>query len=67
MTTDLTMHFLRASRDKDLLARARALRAGRRLMVSRVTIVPEGETDALCHATGTYSVPSMPTGEGTSG
>lgn len=58
LTTDLTMHFLRASRDRDLLARARALRAGRRLMVSRVTITPDGEAVPLCHATGTYSVPS---------
>lgn len=58
LTTDLTMHFLRASRDRDLLARARALRAGRRLMVSRVTITPDGEDMPLCHATGTYSVPS---------
>lgn len=58
VTTDLTMHFLRASRDRDLLAEARALRAGRRLMVSRVTITPEGEATPLCHATGTYSIPS---------
>lgn len=58
LTTDLTMHFLRASRDRDLLARARALRTGRRLLVCRVTIVPDGEVEPLCHATGTYSVPS---------
>lgn len=58
VTTDLTMHFLRASRDRDLLARAQALRVGRRLMVSRVTITPEGEATPLCHATGTYSIPT---------
>lgn len=58
LTTDMTMHFMRATRDRDLLAHGRTLRMGRRLAVFSVSIVPEGEEEPVCHATGTYSIPS---------
>jgi uncharacterized protein (TIGR00369 family) len=58
VTTDATVHFLRKPRAGTLVATARLLKVGQRLVVGEVTI--EGETDSLgtvMHAVMTYAVP----------
>jgi uncharacterized protein (TIGR00369 family) len=58
VTTDATIHFLRRPRPGFLVARARLLKEGRRLVVGDVTIENEGEDGApVAHAVMTYSVP----------
>jgi uncharacterized protein (TIGR00369 family) len=58
VTTDATIHFLRRPRAGVLVARARLLKEGRRLVVGEVTIGHEGEDDApVAHVVMTYSVP----------
>ena len=58
VTTDATIHFLRRPRAGVLVARARLLKEGRRLVVGEVTVENEGETDGpVAHAVMTYSVP----------
>jgi uncharacterized protein (TIGR00369 family) len=58
VTTDATIHFLRRPRAGVLVARARVLKEGRRLVVGDVTVAQEGEEDApVAHAVMTYSVP----------
>jgi uncharacterized protein (TIGR00369 family) len=65
VTTDLTLHFLRPSKDKDMLAHVTTLRRGRRLMVMDCEVMPEGETDPMCRATGTYALPPAKTDSAT--
>ena len=58
VTTDATIHFLRRPRATTLVARARLLKEGQRLVVGEVTIEHEGEEGApVAHAVMTYSVP----------
>lgn len=57
VTTSLTFNFLRKPAQKALIGEARLLKLGRRLAVGEVAITVEGETDLICHATGTYSIP----------
>jgi uncharacterized protein (TIGR00369 family) len=58
VTTDATIHFLRRPLAGILVARARILKEGKRLLVGQVEIVREGEDDApVAHAVMTYSVP----------
>lgn len=58
VTTDATMHFLRKPRAGVLVAHARLLKEGRRLVVGEVTIDNEGdEGGPVAHAVMTYSVP----------
>jgi uncharacterized protein (TIGR00369 family) len=58
VTTDATIHFLRRPRATALVARARLLKEGQRLLVGEVTIEHEGEESApVAHAVMTYSVP----------
>lgn len=58
VTTDATIHFLRRPRAGVLVARARLLKEGKRLVVGEVTVGYEGEEDApVAHAVLTYSVP----------
>jgi len=58
VTTDATIHFLRRPRAGVLVARARLLKEGRRLVVGEGTIGHEGEDDApVAHVVMTYSVP----------
>lgn len=58
MTTSLHFNFLRKPPSSDLLAEARPLKVGRRLVVGEIAL---GSVDApntlIAHATGTYSVP----------
>ena len=58
VTADATIHFLRRPRPTTLIARARLLKEGRRLVVGEVEIEHEGEEGApVAHAVMTYSLP----------
>ncbi len=58
VTTDATVHFLRRPPAGKLLARARLLKEGARLVVGDVLVFPEGaEAESAMHAVMTYSVP----------
>jgi uncharacterized protein (TIGR00369 family) len=58
VTTDATVHFLRKPRPGALVARARLLKVGQRLVVGEVAIEGEGEPAGIVmHAVMTYAVP----------
>ena len=58
VTTNLNINFLRKPDQKDLIARARLLKLGKRLAVGEVDIYSDGnEEDMVAHATMTYSIP----------
>jgi uncharacterized protein (TIGR00369 family) len=58
VTTDATIHFLRRPTAGVLLARARLLKEGQRLVVGEATIEREGDPGGpVAHAVMTYSVP----------
>lgn len=58
VTTNLAFNFLRKPEPRDLLAECRLLKLGRRLAVGEVSLFSEGSHEVVCHATGTYSIPS---------
>jgi len=57
VTTSFNINFLHRPHPGDLLAEARALKVGKRLVVVDVTVHSEGHDEPVAHATGTYSVP----------
>ena len=58
VTTDATVHFLRKPRAGTLVATAKLLKVGKRLVVGEVVISPDGEAEAaVLHGVMTYSVP----------
>ncbi len=59
VTTQLSINFLRKPAPGDMLAEARALKVGRRLVVGEVALwSASGHREELvAHATGTYSIP----------
>lgn len=57
VTTSLSFNFLRKPGQRGLVAEARLLKLGRRLAVGEIMVRSEGETDLVCHATGTYAIP----------
>jgi uncharacterized protein (TIGR00369 family) len=57
VTTNLSFNFLRKPAQCGLVAECRLLKLGRRLAVGEVGIRSEGQTELVCHATGTYSIP----------
>lgn len=63
VTSDLSIRFLRRPRPGDLVAEARLLRRGRRLIVGEVSMLGvdgDGGDVLVAHATGSYAVPSRP-------
>jgi len=54
VTTNMNTHFLRKTTGKDLVAEARALRAGRRQVVIDVLVYADGEDAPVAHVSGTY-------------
>jgi len=58
VTTNLNINFLRKPGHADLIADARLLKVGRRLVYGEVTIYSEGEGGPVAHATSTYSIPN---------
>jgi len=57
VTTNLSINFLRKPSQADILADAKLLKVGKRLVVGEVTIFSAGLEDPVAHATATYSVP----------
>ena len=55
--TNLAFNFLRKPGRSDLLAECRLLKLGQRLAIGEVSLRSEGESEIVCHATGTYSIP----------
>lgn len=60
VTTDVHMHFLRKPAPEDLVAEARLLKHGRKLVVGEVRIFSAGADEPVAHVTGTYALPSRP-------
>jgi uncharacterized protein (TIGR00369 family) len=58
VTTNLSFNFLRKPGQRDLIAECRLMKVGKRLAVGEVALRSDGEPDIVCHATGTYSIPS---------
>jgi len=57
VTTSLNFNFLRKPEQRALIGECRLLKLGRRLAVGEVAITQDGSGGAVCHATGTYSIP----------
>ena len=57
VTTNLNINFLRKPEPGDLIADARLMKIGARLIVGEAWLHADGCEDAVAHATGTYSVP----------
>ncbi len=57
VTTSLSFNFLRKPEPRDLIARCRLMKLGKRLAVGEVSLVSDGADEEVCHATGTYSIP----------
>ena len=59
VTTNLNINFLRKPGRGDLVADAKLLKVGKRLVVGEVAIYSDGEGDPVAHVTSTYSIPSI--------
>lgn len=57
VTTNLNINFLSKPAHADLIADARLMKVGKRLVVGEVTIRSEGGDEPVAHVTATYSVP----------
>jgi uncharacterized protein (TIGR00369 family) len=57
VTTSLTFNFLRKPGRRDMLAECRIMKLGKRLAVGEVALRSEGDSEIVCHATGTYALP----------
>lgn len=59
VTTNLTCNFLRRPRPVDVIAEARLLKVGKRLVYGEVSLYSDGETQdgPVAHVTATYSIP----------
>ncbi len=58
VTTSLHIDFLRKPELRDVMARARVLKLGRRLAVAEVEMFSRGRTEVVAKAQVTYSLPS---------
>jgi uncharacterized protein (TIGR00369 family) len=58
VTTNLTINFLRKPARADLLAEAKLLKVGKRLVIGEVTIFSDGQEEPVAHVTSTYSIPN---------
>jgi uncharacterized protein (TIGR00369 family) len=56
VTTNLNINFLRKPGKGDLIADARLIKIGKRLVVGEVTICSDGASEPVAHATSTYSI-----------
>jgi uncharacterized protein (TIGR00369 family) len=57
VTTNLNINFLRKPAQGDLIADARLMKVGKRLVIGEVTLRSDGEDEPVAHVTATYSVP----------
>src|SRR6218665_2082242 len=58
VTTSLNFNFLRKPGQSALIGEAKLLKLGKRLAVGEVALFSQGESEMVCHATGTYSIPA---------
>jgi uncharacterized protein (TIGR00369 family) len=58
VTTNLNINFLAKPEPRDLVARVRLIRLGRRLAVGEVQICSDGVQDMVAHAIATYALPA---------
>ena len=58
VTTEVTIHFLRRPPPRTMRATAEVLKAGKTIVHGDVRIYSEGEGAPVCHATGSYAIPS---------
>lgn len=58
VTTNLAFNFLRKPEPRGLVAECRLLKLGKRLAMGEVGICSQDGPDLVCHATGTYSIPT---------
>jgi uncharacterized protein (TIGR00369 family) len=57
VTTNLNINFLRKPAQADLIADARLMKVGKRLVIGEVTLRSDGDVEPVAHVTATYSVP----------
>jgi acyl-coenzyme A thioesterase PaaI-like protein len=57
VTTNLNINFLRKPDPTDLVAEARLMKLGRRLVVGEAWLRSDGRAEPVAHATATYSTP----------
>jgi uncharacterized protein (TIGR00369 family) len=57
VTTNLNINFLSKPAQADLIAEARLIKVGKRLVVGEVALRSDGADELLAHVTATYSVP----------
>jgi len=59
VTTNLNINFLRKPSQSDLIADARLMKIGKRLVVGEVLIYSAGSDEPVAHVTATYSIPQQ--------
>jgi acyl-coenzyme A thioesterase PaaI-like protein len=60
VTTSLTINFMRKpSSTKDIIGKCTLLKIGKTLIVGEVSLYSEGDTKAVAHVVGTYSIPKL--------
>ncbi len=57
VTTNLTINFLRKPNPATLIAEAKLLKVGKRLVVGEVLLYSAGVDEPVAHVTATYSIP----------
>ena len=62
VTTSLNINFLRLPTKSDIIAECQIMKLGKRLAVLQVTLLSDGDTEPVAHATGTYSLPPQKKG-----
>lgn len=57
VTTEATVHFLSGAKPGDLIAEAKILKAGRRLLIAQCHIRSDVDNALCAHVIGTYAMP----------
>ena len=57
VTTNLNINFLKKPGQADLIADARLMKVGKRLVIGEVAVRSDGDDEPVAHVTATYSVP----------
>jgi uncharacterized protein (TIGR00369 family) len=58
VTTQINIHFMRKPAARDLVAKCRLLKVGKRLAVGEVAIRSDGIEHLVAHASSTYAIPA---------
>lgn len=61
VTANLNINFLKKPAQADLVAQARLMKVGKRLVIGEVTIWSDGDSEPVAHVTASYSVPPRET------